>query len=424
MFGGCFSGRCRVVVYMYSETHNPSRRRLVCCGVAAMAGLFSRPARSAPWASSCAEVLSPAARDLLARCLAGLDASQLWDMHCHLLGNGDSGSGCWLHPSLSGGWNLLERARKRVILDAACVDSGAPSIDHAFVQRLLALVAGFPGGARFLLLAFDQTHDDQGRPDRERTTLFVPNAYAQSLAQSHPDRLVWAASIHPYREDALQALQAAQAAGARAVKWLPSAMNIDLRDARSRRFAALSGRLNLPLIVHCGEEKAVPGAGRDELANPLHVRSLLEQGARVVVAHCASLGEALDVDQASAPVAHAFDLFARLMNEREFEGRLFGDISAVFQSNRRPAVWQQLLRSPHWHARLLHGSDHPLPGLKPLVRLSKLHAAGLVAEADRAPLETLRDHNPLLFDLALKRCLRLGSQQLAASVFETRSHFR
>ena len=144
------------------------------------------------------------------------------------------------------------------------------------------------------------------------------------------------------------------------------------------------------------------------------------------MAHCASLGHALDLDRPSAPKVPAFDLFARLMDERAFEGRLFGDISAVFQRNRDPAVWQALLKRAHqgrWHGRLLHGSDYPLPGLKWLTSLAKLRSAGLLNEADEAPLAELREHNPLLFDLALKRCLRFGQALFGAEVFATRRHF-
>ena len=211
-----------------------------------------------------------------------------------------------------------------------------------------------------------------------------------------------------------------------AVKWLPSSMNIDLREARSLAFAEAATALGMPLIVHCGEERAVPGARRDDLVNPLHVRALLERGARVIVAHCASLGHALDLDKRSAPRARAFELFARLMDERAFERQLFGDLAAVFQRNREPPVWQAILERSHqgrWHGRLLHGSDHPLPGLKWLTSLPALRAAGVLAEADEAPLAELREHNPLLFDLALKRCLKLGDARLGAEVFATRRHF-
>lgn len=402
------------------------RRAFLCCLGAAALTLFTDEPRAAPWGTECRPPLPPAANDVLQRALLGLVPEDLWDAHCHLLGNGDSGSGCYLHESLTSGFNLIERARKRVILDAACVGADAASIDRAYLERLRALTEAFPRGARWLLFAFEQAHDDAGAAQRERTTVHVPDRYARSVVAADPERFTWVASIHPYRADALAALHAARAEGAVAVKWLPSSMNIDPRAPRSLAFADALAKMDLPLIVHCGEEKAVPGAGRDDLVNPLLVRPLLERGTRVIVAHCASLGHALDLDKPSAPRVPAFELFARLMDERAFEGRLFGDISAVFQRNREPAVWRALLERRHWHGRLLHGSDYPLPGLKWLTSLPKLHAAGVLAEADVAPLEELREHNPLLFDLALKRRLRLGGDAaagLAAEVFATRRHF-
>src|SRR4030095_5363702 len=86
------------------------------------------------------------------------------------------------------------------------------------------------------------------------------DAWAASVARHHDERFGWVASIHPYRDDALARLEQAIAQGALAVKWLPSAMNIDLRDPRCVPFYARLQRARLPLIVHVGEEKAVPGA--------------------------------------------------------------------------------------------------------------------------------------------------------------------
>ncbi|MDP3225194.1 MAG: hypothetical protein Q8M96_18835 [Rubrivivax sp.] len=362
-----------------------------------------------------------AQHDTVLAALQGLDMARVVDTHAHLLGTGDAGSGCSIHPSMHQWWHPGEVLRRRGILNASCVDADAPSIDIAYVQRLLTLAADFPAGARWWLFAFEQAHDDEGRPDPDHTTFHVPDAYAAQVARQHADRFDWVASIHPYRDDALQRLDAALAAGALAVKWLPSSMNIDLRDPRCRPLCERLACAGRPLIVHCGEEKAVPGAGRDELGNPLHVRHLLAHGVRVVMAHCGSLGHAIDEDLNSRPEVPAFDLFKRVMDEPAHGGRLLGDISAVFQRNRSADVWQTLLQRQDWHGRLLHGSDHPLPGVMPLFSLAKLHRAGLLPEADIDVLTRVREHNPLLFELVLKRRLRAGSAQLAAGVFEGRA---
>ncbi len=365
-----------------------------------------------------------AQHDTVLAALQGLDMARVVDTHAHLLGTGDAGSGCSIHPSMHQWWHPGEVLRRRGILNAACVPADAPSIDRAYVQRLLDLAADFPAGARWWLFAFEQAHDDAGRPDPNHSTFHVPDAYTAQIAAQHADRFDWVASIHPYRADALQRLDAALAAGALAVKWLPSAMNIDLRDPRCRPFYERLARAGRPLIVHCGEEKAVPGAGRDELGNPLHVRHVLAHGAQVVMAHCGSLGHAIDEDLKSRPEVPAFGLFARVMDESENAaqgGRLLGDISAVFQRNRSDTVWRTLLQRDDWHGRLLHGSDHPLPGVMPLFSLPKLQRAGLLQQADIDVLTRVREHNPLLFELVLKRRLRAGSAQLPAAVFEGRA---
>jgi mannonate dehydratase len=406
----------------------PSRRHLLqgCCGALAV-GLFtglvgSRPAQAAGnLRNPCLGELPAAGQAFLDEAFDGIDSTRLVDTHAHLLGNGDAGSGCTIHPSMHQWWRPTEVLRRRAIMDAACVPADAPSVDRAYVERMQALAEGFPAGARWWLFAFDQACDDAGQPVPDWTTFHVPDAYARQVATAMPARFAWVASIHPYRPDALARLDAALAGGAVAVKWLPSAMNIDPRDARCRPFCERLARAGVPLIVHCGEEKAAPGAGRDELVNPLLVRHLLAHGTRVVVAHCASLGQAQDTDQPSAPARPAFELFTRLMDEREWEGRLLADISAVFQRNRKPAVWQAVLQRQDWHHRLLHGSDYPLPGLMPLFSLPALQNAGVLAQADIEPLQRLRAHNPLLFDFVLKRRLRMGQARLPAALFEARA---
>jgi uncharacterized protein len=403
------------------------RHLLQSCCAAAVAGLFtslgSPTAHAAPW-NACKDTQLPSdLQDLVNQAFEGIDASQLWDVHSHLLGTGDSGSGCSVHPSLVSGWNLLERARHRAILNAACVDPDAPSIDKAYVARVLSLAAGFPRGARWMLLAFDHAHSDSGLSSPDQSTFHVPNAYAAATAKAHPERLGWVASIHPYREDALTQLEVAIAQGAVAMKWLPSAMNIDLRDPRLRSFYDRMVTAKLPLLVHCGEEKAVPGAGKDELGNPLHLRAPLSRGVRVIAAHCASLGHALDLDERVPSHKPAFDLFARLMNERSHEALLLADVSAVFQSNREASTWHTLLARQDWHARLMHGSDHPLPGIKLLHREGPWVRAGLMDEATASKITALRDHNPLLADLVTKRMVSHRGAKFSASVFATRAHF-
>ncbi|MEK8031136.1 hypothetical protein AACH06_09950 [Ideonella sp. DXS29W] len=412
------------------------RRRALCCGAAALTGLFTNlatasetpvdPVGRVPRSEPAVPVWPTAIADLLHATFDGIDPAALWDVHTHLLGNGDSGSGCTIHTSMTEGWHPIERLRRATIMNAAGVPGDAlagGSVDRAYVERLRRLAAGFPPGARWLLFAFDRAVDGSGHDRPEWTTFHVPDRYAQQVAASTPDRFGWVASIHPLRHDALERLDQALRQGALAVKWLPSAMAIDLRDRRLAPFYDQLARSRTPLIVHGGEEKAVPGAQRHDYGNPLLVRAPLEAGVRVIMAHCASLGEALDLDQRRPSRRPAFELFARLMDEPAWRGHLLGDVSALFQVNRRADVWKTVLTRSDWHPRLLHGSDYPLPGVDLLYSTSRLVQEGLLDLADVAPLERLRRHNPLLFDLALKRRVAWRGERLSPLVFDTRWHF-
>jgi len=357
----------------------------------------------------------------------GIDAQQVWDCHVHLIGIGDgssgSGSGAWSNPKLDSWWHPIQYAQKLFYLNAGCVHAAPGRVDQSYIERLHNLVDGMRPGAKLMLLAFDLNHDDAGKPDRENSSFYTPNAYARAMAQQHPRYFEWIASIHPYRADALEALEQAVRDGARAVKWLPNAMNIDPASERCDAFYRAMAHYDLPLLTHAGKERAVSGSAAQDFGNPLKLRRALDLGVRVIVAHCASLGEDRDLDQgADSPTVSSFDLFARLMQEPRYVGRLFGDISAMTQFDRATFLKQVLARS-EWHGRLLNGTDYPLPGILPIYSATSFVDLGLLAPDAVAVLDAIQQHNPLLFDFVLKRALRLNGIGLPAQVFETRPFF-
>lgn len=298
------------------------------------------------------------------------------------------------------------------------------SVDRAYVERMHNLVDGMKPGFKMLLFAFERAYDERGRPDMPHTMFYVPDAYTRDTARKHARYFEWAASIHPYRADALDALDAAKKDGAVAVKWLPSAMNIDPASRRCDAFYGFLSKNDIPLIVHCGEERAVTGSDKQAYGNPLRLRRALDAGVRVVIAHCASLGEDRDLDKGEeGPYVESFLLFERLMKVKSFEGRLFGDISAITQRDRAGPALARIIERGDWHARLLNGSDYPLPGLMPIFSVDYLVSLKLVAESAAPVLKEIRLHNPLLFDFVLKRNLRSNGKALSASVFETRRFF-
>ena len=348
---------------------------------------------------------APAVAQVVERTLTGLDPERVFDMHVHAVGVGTGGSGCRVSSRMQSPLFPLDWVRFRVYASAAGIRD-FESADQQYVERLVALAQGSPLPLRGALLAFDRHYGDDGLPRPERTELYVPNEYVFGLARDHPDLFVPALSIHPYREDALAELERGAERGARLVKWLPNAMGIDPLDPRCEPFFERMSVLGLVLLSHAGVEKAVHAEEAQELGNPLRLRAALDRGVRVVVAHCASLGEGLDLDDPTGRKVPNFDLFLRLMAERRYEGLVFGEISAITQVNRFAGVLDRLLERDDLFGRLVNGSDYPLPAVNVVFQLGALERAGYLEPGDREVLGAIYDANPLFFDLALKRAVR------------------
>jgi mannonate dehydratase len=348
----------------------------------------------------------------------------MWDSHSHLIGTGDSGSGIVVNPEMDSLLNPAQYARRLFFLNAGCVHDAPGNVDRAYIERLHNLIDGMRPGAKLVLFAFERAHDETGAPDWKHSWFYVPDAYLRDTARAHPEYFEWAASIHPYRADAVERLEKAKRDGARAVKWLPAAMGIDPASPRCDGFYQSLSRLAIPLITHAGLERAVIGRGAHDFGNPLRLRRALDAGVRVVVAHCASMGQDRDLDKGpNGPYVESFELFSRMFSNPKFEKSLFGDISAMPQVNRAAPALAQVLERAEWHSRLLNGSDYPLPGVMPVFSVDFLVSLKLLEPAAAEVLKEVRAHNPLLFDFVLKRALRSGGKALSRAVFETRPFF-
>ncbi len=403
-----------------------SRRRLLAAGLAAGAGAAAwRWWPEQGFINPCRAALPPALADheIVQAAWDGIDPANVWDCHAHLVGTGDSGSGIWINPKMQSLLHPMQYVQRLFYLNAGCAHDAPGRVDQSYVERMHNLLDGMRPGVKLMLLAFDFTHRDDASAWTDATSFHTPNEYAARTARAYPQYFEWAASVHPYREDCVAALEKAARDGARAVKWLPAAMNIDPASPRCDRFYEAMKRLDLPLITHGGMERAVH-VGSQDLGNPLKLRRALEHGVRVVIAHCASMGEDRDLDRGTGgPLLPSFALFARMMDEPRYEGRLFGELSAMTQLNRAGPALATVVERSEWHHRLLNGSDYPLPGIMPLYSVDYMVELKFIQPALAPVLTAIRRHNPLLFDFVLKRHMAVGGRRLAAGVFETRRFF-
>ena len=243
-------------------------------------------------------------------------------------------------------------------------------LDRAYRQATLSHLRGSAGVDRVVALAFDEYHTDAGvalGPAERRgalgSDLYVSNTFVHGLCLQEPNHFLFGASIHPYRRlgshNAVAMLDEAAAAGAVLVKWLPLTQNIRADDERTVAFLRRAGELRMPMLIHYGGEKALT-TNHVELADPAPMLATLG-GLRlegkmppVMVAHGAT------------PSAWPFDplnyyplLVEALLGEFA-DAPLYADTAAMGLFTR--ARWlKRLAKRPELQAKLVHGSDFPVP---------------------------------------------------------------
>lgn len=225
---------------------------------------------------------------------------------------------------------------------------------------------------RFVLLAFDWYHDRDGRrPPLPRhdgplgSDIYTSNSLVAELCRRRPDRFLFGASVHPYRENAVECVDEVAAAGACLIKWLPLHQNIDVHDPRTLSVMRRCADLRLPLLVHFCEEFTLTTQHPEfqSVTALLDVLRRLRDAGRmppVIVAHAAT-----PISPIGPRAAHRIFLDALL---GEFaDAPLYADVSALTAWG-KVGFLRALARRQELHPRLLFGSDFPVPIALPRLR--------------------------------------------------------
>jgi predicted TIM-barrel fold metal-dependent hydrolase len=210
---------------------------------------------------------------------------------------------------------------------------------------------------RSVLLAMDEVYDDRGVVHPEWTHLYVPNNYIVKLANEN-NRILFGCSVHPYRPDWQEQLDYSLGNQTVLCKWIPSSQQIDPTSEKCLPFYQKLAHHKLPLLCHAGPEYAIPTSNKNfnRYNNPKFIRTALEQGVVVIIAHCA-LPYFWFFD---ADYQDDFREFMKLVEEADQKGwQLYADISAMATPLRAPYIKQILDKVQS--ERLLLGSDYPIP---------------------------------------------------------------
>jgi uncharacterized protein len=274
--------------------------------------------------------------------LSGFSPPPITDMHVHVAGIGYGDSGCFV------GEELFSSYKKHIYLTAFGVSENELKThgDRILVEKTSNMVSESRFVTSAVILALDGYHESDGTMNHKKTQIYVPNDYIQKETSRY-DNLLYGASIHPYRKDAIEQLQKAKQNGAVLVKWIPSIMNIDPSDRRLIPFYEEMKRLQIPLLSHAGQEKSFAHAD-DRLCDPEKLTLPLDLGVTVIAAHIATTGT-IDGEEM---IDRLLPLFNRYSN-------LYADISSLTQINKLAYVDKGLLNGSIFN-RVLYGSDWPL----------------------------------------------------------------
>jgi uncharacterized protein len=223
--------------------------------------------------------------------------------------------------------------------------------ETALESTLATLIDYTPEIDAVVVLAFDAVYDDDGNLDAANTHLHVTNDHVMELAR-RDRRMLFGASVHPYRKDAAQQLERCIAGGAVLLKWLPIVQDFDPSDERCFPLYDVLAHHNVPLLCHTGGEKSLPNLNTD-VADPMLLEQALKRGVRVIAAHCGTRSTFTETDFVPE--------WARLAREYE---HFYGDTAALNLPTRSYA-YKTILEDELLRSKLVHGSDWPILPLPP-----------------------------------------------------------
>jgi len=280
------------------------------------------------------------------------ETKEIIDVHLHFGAPKDEESGCY--------WS--EEFTKQPAYYAMLLLTGSlfKKIDiHLVRKHILGVINRSKYVDKSVLLALDQVYDENGNVHPEYTHLYVPNHYLSDLAKEN-SRVLFAASVHPYRNDWREELNFCLQNRAVLCKWIPSSQLINPEHPKCLPFYQKLAEHRLPLLCHAGPEYAIPTSDETyiEFNNPKYVRTALDQGVIVILAHCAMpYFGLLDVDYQDD-----FEEFLKLFEEAEKNNwNLYADLSAVcspFRTRYIKIIKENLDKIPP--SKLFFGSDYPV----------------------------------------------------------------
>ena len=276
-----------------------------------------------------------------------------FDIHAHIIGLRSGRDGNYLCPPRQRSLPLRMMLRKVGRLTASPAGASA----NPALKQLLWQWVSESRVDRVVLLAMDGAFLQSGRPDVEHTLVVTGNDYVAEVVAGHP-KLLFGASIHPYRKDSIEELDRVVQMGACLIKWLPSAQNIAPDDPRCIPFYERMAHHRIPLLSHTGVEHTLAQFD-NALNDPQRLVPALRQGVCVIAAHCGT-----------RMFLHEPSRFKQWVGLAKEHANFYGDLSA-FCLPLHGQPLRRILADADLLSKVVYGSDFPTPPM-PLWYLPRL----------------------------------------------------
>jgi hypothetical protein len=227
------------------------------------------------------------------------------------------------------------------------ITSVDPCPNETYVKRLSEEIKRSRFVDKGVVFGLDGVYTATGELDLENTRFMVTNDYVFKALEGSGE-LIPGASVNPERKDALEELFRCKSRGAFLVKILPNTQGFDPSDKKFILFYRKLAELGMVLLSHSGFEFALT-VERQALGDPGHLRTALDQGVKVVIAHGGSTG------------LFIFEKYlATIRGLVRAYPNVFLDTAALTVPTR--ALYLVKIRKyPEILERLLFGTDYPIP---------------------------------------------------------------
>jgi len=314
------------------------------------------------------------------------------DVHVHLAALPDGKNGCYISPK------MLRSPLARLVAFQMKLPLDDPKrTNEIYLSRLVGFLQSSQYVKQGILLALDGVYDQEGRFAPEQTEFLISNDAVLETVRNYPALFRPGVSVNPMRRDAIDELERCAAAGAALVKVLPNSQCFDPADQKFIPFWKKMAQLRIPLLSHVGYEFSLIGKDQS-VGDPSRLQNALENGVTVIAAHGGSYG--LFFYEKFWPTV--IDWCRRYPN-------FYWEASALSIPN-RVGMLMRLLRRPELHAKMLFGTDYPVPCYA---------YPALLAGHVRGYLELRSIRNP--FDRHFRLLEMLGFKQPNLNLFPSRT---